>query len=1045
MQRAETTIFTGGILVLFLGLATTKTPGQNISKSAFDTASTHALFERALDLQKLAKYDTAIVLFEKAGEIFLTAGRSGDWARCLNGKGLCLQLKGNYDKAINALRINPETELSLSMEAPIVAVQRLVLIGTSYQRMGNYDSALAAARGASDLSRSITSAERGMRWDIYTLFAGIYFDLGENDSALAYNARALQLLDESRKEDLENFSSTYNNVGEIYESRGEYQKALDYFMRSLDVRRKIEGEKSPDIAALYSNLAAIYMRKGDYDLSVEYYLKSLSIRNEILESDNPSFGFTYNNIAMAYRSRGEYDKALEAGNKSKAIFVKKLGPRHPNVGGVVNNIGRIYSDMKQYDRALEAYQEALAIWEPKLGGKHPYVMQSFFNIGEAYGNLGNIDSATWWLQRSLNTRREMLGEKNVKIAQSYSGLAVVAAKNNDLDAALEYYQKAMIALVDDFNDSTEYAKPVTLKSSSDLDLLAALSGKAQILERRATGGRRLNDVKASLETFERASELVETIRRSLGAEGSKIQLEALAFKVYEGAILVARTLLESTHDQAYAGVAFTFAERSKAGVLWDAITESKAKHFSGIPDSLLERESALKVDLAYNETQLQKEKDKHSRAVKAKIDRWENALFDTRQHYAALDAQFEKKYPAYHSLKHATKSVSLNDVQKQALDDKTALLEYVVGDSTVTILAVTKKHCSIEVQNLHASLASLVQRFRRSVQNIEVSDYLDLGGSLYGQLVAPIAHELKGVRKLYIIPDGILNYIPFEALLTDHVRPSANVDFSALPYLIRQYEISYQLSAQLLVEGAKGSNAGAFVGLAPIFVDKPVHASTLYAAETRSATEFDSARKPVLRSITVNGERFAELKESEHEVMDILALFKSHHRTGKVLLHEAAQEATLKSTDMQGYRYIHIATHGLMNEENPELSGIILASPDPGSREDGVLYSGEIYNLQLNADLVVLSACESGLGTIAKGEGMLGLTRGFLYAGARNIVVSLWQVGDKSTADLMVLFYRNILKGQAYSSALRAAKLALIDSKQYAHPIEWSPFVLTGR
>ena len=1018
---------------------------QNFASAAPDTAWARTSYERGHILQGSAKYDSAIVFYDKAGAIFLDAGRSGDWARCLNGKALCLQLKGNYDKAINVLRISPQTELSLAIEAPGVAAQRLVLIGTSYQRLGNYDSALVAARGASDLCRSITSSERGVRWDIFTLFAGVYFDLGENDSALAYNSRALQLLDGSRKEDLENISSTYNNVGEIHESRGDYQKALDYFMRSLDVRRKIEGEKSPDIAALYSNLAAIYMRKGDYDLSVEYYLKSLSIRNEILESDNPSFGFTYNNIAMAYRSRGEYDKALEAGNKSKVIFVKKLGARHPNVGGVVNNIGRTYSDMKQYDRAIEAYQEALAIWEPKLGVKHPYVMQSFFNIGEAYGNLGNLDSAMVWLERSLTTRREMMGEKNVKVAQSYNGLAVVAARKNDFDAALEYYQKGIIALVDDFNDSISYTNPANLKSSSDLDLLTALSGKALILNRRGEGTKTVDDLKASLETYERASELVETIRRGFGAEGSKIQLEALASGVNEGGIRVARLLLERTHDPGFAALAFSFAERSKAGVLWDAIADSKAKHFAGIPDSLLERESALNIDIAYDETQLQKEKEKHGRADKAKVDRWQNSLFDARQRYTTLVGQFEREYPQYNALKFETTSVSLADVQRHLLDDKSALLEYVAGDSTVTIIAVTRKQCAIRVENLHGSLASRVQQFRRSVQNIDDAGYLDRGESLYRDLIAPVSHALKGIGKVYIIPDGILNYLPFEALLTRPVHPSAIVDYSNLPYLIRQFDISYQLSAQLLVEGSKGTNSGSFVGMAPVFIDKPAHAASLYAATTKSTASMGSDQKPVMRSITVNGERFAELKESENEVKNILSLFESHQRSGKVFLQNAAQEAELKSSDIQAYRFVHIATHGLMNEQDPELSGIILASPDSNSKEDGVLYSGEIYNLRLNADLVVLSACESGLGAIAKGEGMLGLTRGFLYAGAHNVVVSLWQVGDKSTADLMVEFYRNILKGQRFSASLRAAKLAMIKGKTYAHPLEWSPFVLTGQ
>jgi CHAT domain-containing protein len=701
--------------------------------------------------------------------------------------------------------------------------------------------------------------------------------------------------------------------------------------------------------------------------------------------------------------------------------------------------------MKQYDRALESYQEALAIWEPKLGAKHPYVMQSYFNIGEAYGNLGNLDSASRWLQRALSIRREMLGEKNVKVAQSYSGLAVVVAKNGELDASLEYYQKAMIALVDDFNDSAITANPVTLKSPSDLDLLASLCGKAEVLGRHASGETAMNDLKTSLKTFERASELVETIRHSLGAEGSKIQLEALAFNVYEGAIRLAHRLLESTHDQEYAAVAFSFAERSKAGILWDAIADSKAKHFSGIPDSLLERESALKIDLAYDETQLQKEKEKRNRADKAKIDRWENALFDTRQRYTTLVGQFEKEFPAYHALKQETNLASLSDVQQKVLDDKSVLLEYVAGDTTVTILAVTTEHCLIKVVELHGSLASMVRRFRQAVQNLDDAEYVDLAATLYQQLVAPVLAQLKGKRKIFIIPDGILNYLPFEALLTARVHPSTVVDFSSLPYLLRQFEISYQLSAQLLVQGTRPTGTGAFVGLAPVFVDKPAHAGPLFTAAVKSAVPATSEQGPVLRSVTMNGERFAELKESETEVKDILGLFQAHHRSGKVFLHEAAQEKELKSADMRNYRFVHVASHGLMNEENPELSGIVFATPDNRTKEDGVLYSGEIYNLRLNADLVVLSACESGLGAIAKGEGMLGLTRGFLFAGARNVVVSLWQVGDKSTANLMVQFYRNILEGRQYSAALRAAKLALITGKTYAHPLEWSSFVLTGR
>ncbi len=1018
---------------------------QNLSQVALDTALARALYERGGDFQKVAKYDTAIILFDKSALLFSGAKATGSWVRCLNAKAQCLQLKGNYDRALDALRIGSEAEQRVLTEAPVVAAQRLVLIGTCYRRLGKFDSAFVAARNAAELSRSTTSSDRHLQWDINTLFAGTYFDLGEHDSALVFDERALKLLEVSRKEDQEDLSGTYGNIGEIYESRGDYQKALDYFERSLDVRRTIQGEKNPEVAIAYNNIAAIYMRQGDYDLSVEYYLKSLSIMNEILESDNPSFGFRYNNIAMAYRSRGEFEKALEAGNKSKAIFVKKLGAKHPNVGGVVNNIGRTYSDMKQYDRALEAYQEALAIWEPKLGGKHPYVTQSYFNIGEAYGNLGEFEKAVSWLQRSLTIRRETLGEKNVKVSESYNALAKVYASRQQLDTAIEYRQKALIAILENFNDVNVYANPDTLKSASDLDLLAVLAGKAEDLRLLYEHTRRVENLKMSLETYEHAARLVESIRRGFGTEGSKLQLGALAFDVYEQAVNVALKLSEVSKDAAYLSSAFEFAERSKAGVLLDAISESDARQFSGIPDSLLERESTFRSDLAYYQTQIQKEKGKMSKANKAKVVRWEDAVFDTYQQYAALTNDFEKKYPNYHTLKFQTKTVSLAEIQKRILDNKTALLEYVVGDSSVTIFVVTKKKTTAKSIQLHALSVELVRQLRRSLQNLEVGSYLESSYSLYRSLIEPVKRDLNGIRKLTIIPDGILNYLPFEALLTRSVPKSSTVDFSRLPYLIRDFEISYHLSARLLEEHVRKENVvnnAGFVGFAPVFAGQSPQKNNAYA----------TAVERVTRSTTGERKQFAELRESENEVNGIVKLFESKRRPAKAFLYTTANEAALKSPEIQTYRFVHVATHGMINEDKPNLSALIFAAPETvpsgqgvGVSEDGVLYAGEIYNLKLNADLVVLSACESGLGTVSKGEGILGFTRGFLYAGAQNLLVSLWQVADKSTAELMLEFYRNILKGQSYASALRAAKITMIKGKTFAHPLEWSPFVLTGR
>jgi len=415
----------------------------------------------------------------------------------------------------------------------------------------------------------------------------------------------------------------------------------------------------------------------------------------------------------------------------------------------------------------------------------------------------------------------------------------------------------------------------------------------------------------------------------------------------------------------------------------------------------------------------------------------ENTLFDLKRQYERLIVKFDKEYPNYYSLKHQSENVSIRDVQEHLPDNKTALLEYVVGDSTVTIFLVTKSSCIVKSQHGN-SLTPLVKQFRRSIQNAESEEYANLSYRLYTQLLTPVQTSLKGIQKLYIIPDGILNYLPFEALITKRNSKTTPLNFSTIPYMIKHYEISYQTSARFFHDEQTKQNIDgnySFVGMAPIFADRPSHSKNVYTASANRVT----------RSRSVDGERFVELKESENEIKNIFNLFETQKKPSKIFLHNEAKESILKSSNIRNCRFIHIATHGVINEEKPKLSGIIFAAPENDSSEDGVLYSGEIYNLRLNADLVVLSACETGLGTIVKGEGILGFTRGFMYSGAQNLLVSLWQVADKSTAELMIQFYRNIFKKQSYPSALRNAKLAMIKNGKYAHPVEWSPFVLTGK
>ncbi|MFA6541641.1 MAG: CHAT domain-containing protein, partial [Bacteroidota bacterium] len=297
--------------------------------------------------------------------------------------------------------------------------------------------------------------------------------------------------------------------------------------------------------------------------------------------------------------------------------------------------------------------------------------------------------------------------------------------------------------------------------------------------------------------------------------------------------------------------------------------------------------------------------------------------------------------------------------------------------------------------------------------------------------------------KVVIIPDGELFYLPFEALPTKRYSSATLPDFTAIDYLIRQNEISYSYSAEFYFKMSENSPAdnstSSFIGFAPVFRDS-THNGDLLA--NRSYVE-ESGLSDV-RSITLDGKKFNELKYSEEEIGAITHTFQQHALPAREYLHTAATETNFKELS-KSYDIVHVATHGFINEKNPKFSAILFSQPlSATADDDGILYVDETFNLDLKAKLVVLSSCESGIGKLVQGEGMIALTRGLFYAGAKNIMFSLWKVSDKQTYLLMDEFYKQMLNGKSYSASLREAKLRLISSKESAFPSKWSGFVLVG-
>ncbi|MDF1550151.1 MAG: CHAT domain-containing protein, partial [Bacteroidales bacterium] len=394
-------------------------------------------------------------------------------------------------------------------------------------------------------------------------------------------------------------------------------------------------------------------------------------------------------------------------------------------------------------------------------------------------------------------------------------------------------------------------------------------------------------------------------------------------------------------------------------------------------------------------------------------------------------------------------------IQQQLKADE-AMLEYFMTDSFIYCFTVQKGGADLIRSKIEPDFKDKIIDYIACIKKHRFNEFQDKSIYLYNNLIKPVRKSILNKTKLIIIPDGQLLYLPFGSFISKKQNTANNIDFSKLDYLIKDYEIVTQYSANLWLESIqytqKDNLGNGFLGLAP-FSDST---SLFLKIDSTNLSFLDrSLPEDVINSL-VNNHEYKPLPYSGKEVNEIAQLFESQGINTKNLFGTNATEQKLKNNSKHN-KYLHIATHGIINNIHPELSGLAFVKDNseiPNKKvledwqieqnADGILYAKEIYDLDLNAELVVLSACESGIGKLEKGEGIMSLTRGFLYNKVPNIVFSLWKINDKDACTLMIKFYENILKGKSYSLALRNAKLDMINDKETAFPSNWAAFSLIG-
>ncbi len=1027
-----------------------------------DTIKVSELYKNGLKYFKNADYDSSLYFFEQAGKLYKETNNWIDYTKCLLKISNNLRIKGELNKALDQIQqIEKNKNINLINNKNLFA-ELLHIKGLICGNKGDYDDAINFLNKSIEYRIEANGENDTTLAKTYNNIGTFFFYKGKYYKALKYYQKALEISMLRKIKDNRAIATYYQNIGIIFAIKGDFDKANEYFNKNLNINRNILSNDDPNLGRIYLNLGSlnyllqkfdncinyldsaeniyiqkfgknynslgnIYLNKGnvyndntDYDKALMYYKNALNIFNLNLSPDHPDISIIYNNLGNVYNKKNNYNKALDYYKKSLSICKNPISRTI-----ILRNFAKIYNELKQFNKAEKYYKLAIKTADNEIGKNHLELGHSYLAYGEFCVEKGDDTTALFLLKNAYNIYLENFGQKNPNVSNALTEIGNYYYYHKDFVKSIEYYQQAIISNVYDFNDINFYKNPNLENVILDIDLLYPLLGKAKAFySLYSESPNNINDLKESLKCYDLAVKLIEKVRDYLSKE-SKYTLTENVKSTFDKTIKISLELYKTTKDKKYLETAFEYAEKSKSAVLLASIRDVDAIKFGDIPEILQDIEKEINGKIRAYDKLVYDEKNSEN-PDSLKINLWESKLFDLNREHDNLISKFEKEHKQYYSLKYDKNVISVKTIQKK-LNKNKALIEYTVSDSLLFIFVITSEKFSalelpidIMFHNNIELLRKLLKNVSAENSNVNFRDYSIVSYQLYRDLIKPIQNLITG-KDLIIIPDGILGYIPFEALIS--MLPDVEkIDYRNLFYLIKNYSISYSYSATLLFKDYKTKTTGN---------------KLLAFAPTYEIT--DKTEKNQLLVLNKPGYTLSPIKNAKTEIININKIFD-----GKYLQDLGATELNFK-TYANNFDVLHFAMHTIINDENPMYSKMVFTLNND-SVEDGFLNTYEIYNLDLNARLVVLSACNTGFGKLNKGEGIMSLARGFLYAGVQSIIMTLWEIEDKSGAEIMTKFYNNLKEGNSIDNALRKAKLDYIKSALplRAHPYFWAAYIDIG-
>lgn len=868
---------------------------------------------------------------------------------------------------------------------------------------------------------------------------GSYNILGSATIQLGNFRKAIELLKKA-----ENFSFLLNrethintahilsNMGVSYWSLGDLENALSNFGRAIEIKKATQTNNDATTATIYTNMGIISREQGDNTKALQLYKRAISIFEKTLPKGHFRFGQVNGNIGAAYIFKKDYDNALVYLEKTREIF--EQNPSYSTfLGNTYLNLGATYIETNQQEKALLFLNKAIKAQEALKGKSHADVADFYTALGDYYLHFKDFPKAIDTYNNALKIYQESVGKTHPDIARLYILLGRTYREKKENQLALKAFNEAIKAVIASFDASNLYDCPSKLENTLTKSLMVEiLRYKGELLLNIfQSSPKEIDALKAATKHFRIASLYIDELRKNYQTEEAKKDLNINAKIIYEKGIEANLQLYSINNTNENKAKAFEFSEKSKASNLLAFLQSNQTETFSNLPNRLSIRERANQISLSYYEKALFEEELKGINSDSIKIKLFEDKIFDFREIQDSIKNVLQKDFPKYFGLKYNTEISSIEGIQKHLTNTQT-VLAYFVGVSKIYVFAITnKEHTVFELENdfpledwvraLQESIYSyhLVQDNSIEIQQSFADTMVNKSHQLYSEIFLPLFKDYDLSEEIIIIFDGVLGYLPFEVLLK--TAPEKNTNFASHNYLLKHHQFSYNYSTTLWLEMKERKQrkvAGNLLAIAP---------------------EFTGVLDTEDRSIKELRRNLGALKFNVSEAETIQKMIKGQLLIGE----EATEENFIKEASF--YKIIHLATHGKADDKIGNNSYLAFSALKDSLKNE-LLYNRDLYSLQLNADMVVLSACETGIGELQKGEGIISLARGFSYAGAKSIITSLWSVNDQSTFQLMESFYQNIKNEVPKDAALRQAKLEYLakSDNYHAHPFFWGAFISIG-